>query len=205
MTEELREFFHKYGELLDTNQTEFFDVCEDILNIENYKYLVDMIKDAGCVLKPELIFDGYDDYKIAKNMLHLNNFIDDNFTIEGIKDFNGFNIKDLKDKSTDLIHQNIYIKEHLVGDVEVAETCFEITYEDNYSIYKDGITNQLIIRFYDKRGRHLTSFIYYLDDLEDLFNIFKVVPNYGIGWNKVYLEESRDNFIQTLKDCLGIS
>lgn len=200
--EKIKSFLRKYCELLDTNQTKFFDMCEDVLSVEDYTYLVDMIKDADCVLKPEIIFDGYDDYKTIESIFYLNNFIDDNFTIEGIKDFNGFNIKDLKDKSTDLMHQDIYIKEHLVGDVEVAETCFEITYEDNYSIYKDGITNQLIVRFYDKRGRHLTSFIYYLSDLEDLFNIFKVVPNYGIGWNKVYLEEARNNFIETLKDIL---
>lgn len=201
--EKLKNFLNKYGALLDTNQGEFFDYAEDYLSIEDYSTLVYILKDSKVDLNPETIFSEFANYKLLDSNLSIKDFIAINFDIEEIDYFNGFNIKNLDGKSISLGKHNIFAINNRVGEVEVASADLIFTYESE-SIYIDNIENQFQIRFFKRDGTLLTTFIYRTADIEDLFKLVKVVPDYGIGYNKVEIEEAAANFIHTLKGILGV-
>ena len=206
INDKLKEFIHKYLDELNTDIVEFLDCAENELDIDDYAILINMLEDSNIELLPEEIFKDYSECELLRNNPHIRYFMSQKFDVDEINDFNGWSIKNIEGKSAALRHQDIYIINNRVGDSEVAGADLVIRFEDDLFHSDERIHNNIQIRFFSKNGTTLKTFIYFTADIEEeMYNLFKVVPNYGIGWNINQLNEIKQTFVGTLKDCLEIN
>lgn len=199
----IKKFIDTYGELLDTDQNEFFERAEYALELEDYSILVDMIKNSQIELKPEIIFDGYKEYKLIGSNTHIYSFLQDNFE-KVLTDFNGLNIKRFQDNEHLFRKEDIFITQHKIGDSIIKVAYLSVNMEDSDPL-KDKVNPNLQLKFENIYNTNTITLTYYLSDLEEIFKIMKFIPNYGIGWNPVELDEVINNFIKATKECLGVN